>query len=387
MSEGRLVPRAARPYLRVEVALDAHHEALAPLRREALDVLAAGYRSTGRTLLGLLSWAVVVTGAGALAALPWLTTGTPQRVLVAGAGTVLLAAGLWLAAGVLRAGRRITGAAAGWLRVPAAGASDADASVLLAVVRWRAVLAAVAAATAVALAVTLAYVLAQTGALGTARLGGTTPPAVTDGGGGALLVATLAVAVVATAGAAAATSGGVRTVAEAAWQRPTVAAAVPTGTGVPPAPAPRPATAEGPATTVLDLSVLHTRDAPAQLSVPAPAGSGVEVVLPDGRTLRQGTTLLGRRPVPRPGDVVDDVVVLTDQTVTKTHASVTVDGDTVRVVDRASTNGTLLEAPDGSLSRCRPWQVTTVRGPAIIHLGRTRLLVRPAVTRRPLEVA
>src|SRR5690606_39266455 len=72
VSEGRLVPRAARPYLRVEVALDAHHEALAPLRREALDVLAAGYRSTGRTLLGLLSWAVVVTGAGALAALPWL---------------------------------------------------------------------------------------------------------------------------------------------------------------------------------------------------------------------------------------------------------------------------------------------------------------------------
>lgn len=73
----------------------------------------------------------------------------------------------------------------------------------------------------------------------------------------------------------------------------------------------------------------------------------------------------GRRSLVRPGDLVDDV----------------------RIVDRASTNGTLLEAPDGSLVRCRPWQVTFVRAPSTIHLGRTRLHVRTAATRRLLEVA
>ncbi len=119
---------------------------------------------------------------------------------------------------------------------------------------------------------------------------------------------------------------------------------------------------------------------------PAP-GMRVDVLLPDGRRLREGTTLVGRRPQARPEDVVDDAVALTDQTVTKTHATITITGSTVSIVDRASTNGTLLEAPDGSLVRCRPWQVTTVRAPAIIHLGRTRLHVRPAAAHRPLEVA
>jgi len=419
VSERRLVPRAAQPYLEVDIAVDAHHEALAPLRREALDVLAAGYRSTGRTLLGLLAGAAVVAGASTVAVLPWLTGGTAARAALAVLGAALVAGGLWLGVGVLRAGRRITGAAARWLRVPAAGATDTDAGVLLGVVRWRAVLAAAAAGTAVALAVTLVYVLAQTGALGAAHLVAGAPTAAADGAG-ALLVAGLAVAVVTTAGAAVATTRGVRTVAEAAWQRPTVAAlgtraataggggavrpgvprVVAGGTSAPPAAGPRRAghsplaadpaghvSVEGPPTAVLDVSGLAAVAAPAQVSAPAPPGSRTEVVLPDGRTLREGTTLLGRRPVPRPGDVVDDVVVLTDQTVTKTHATITVEGGAVRVVDRASTNGTLLEAPDGALSRCRPWQVTTVRGPAIIHLGRTRLLVRPAVTRRPLEVA
>ncbi|TNC18682.1 hypothetical protein FHE66_05730, partial [Georgenia sp. 311] len=57
------------PYL--VVPDHSHHAGLAHLRREALDVLAAGYRSSGRTLLGLLAWVLGTGGATVLAALPW----------------------------------------------------------------------------------------------------------------------------------------------------------------------------------------------------------------------------------------------------------------------------------------------------------------------------
>ena len=388
MREARLVPRAAVPYL--VVPDHSHHAGLAHLRREALDVLAAGYRSAGRTLLGLLAWVLGAGGATLLAALPWHEGPAARTAVLGAAGAVLLAGGLWLAVAVLRSGRRITTAAAQWLRVPAAGATDSDAGRLLGVVKWRAVLGVAAAATAVALAVTLVYVLAQTGALAGAHLGAGTTTTVPDETR-ALLVAGLAVVALACGGAALGTMAGVRTVAEAAWKRPTVAGAAPHPAPAPPETfAPRPPL-DGPPTVALDLSDLQTGPAlhapQAAPADPAARAAQVEVVLPDGRVLREGTTLVGRRPTPRPEDVVDDVVVLTDQTVTKTHAAITVEGATVRVVDRASTNGTLLEAPDGSLSRCRAWQVTTVQVPAIIHLGRTRLHVRSAAARRPLEVA
>ncbi|WP_454085298.1 FHA domain-containing protein [Georgenia sp. Marseille-Q6866] len=389
-----LLPRAALPYLDVAVPAHTHHAELAPLRREALDVLAAGYRSTGRTLLGLLAWALTAAGATLLAVLPWQDLATTTTAALAVAAALALAAGLWLATGVLRAGRRLTGAAAAWLRVPAAGASDTDAGGLLAVLRWRAVLAAVAAASAVALTVTLAWALARTGTLGGAYLGASGSAAVPDATR-AVVIAVLGVAALTAAGVAVGTFGGVRVVLEAAWTRPTVASVpaaasrhpasfappLPTVPATPPAPL-------GPPTVELDLS--SVRAALAGPESAAPGGPGeprVEVLLPDGRRLRPGTTLVGRRPQARPEDVVDDVVVLTDQTVTKTHAAITVEGGQVRVVDRASTNGTLLEAPDGSLVRCRPWQVTTVRAPAIIHLGRTRLHVRAGAARRPPEVA
>ncbi|WP_251839998.1 FHA domain-containing protein [Oceanitalea stevensii] len=389
-----LLPRAALPYLDVAVPAHTHHAELAPLRREALDVLAAGYRSTGRTLLGLLAWALTAAGATLLAVLPWqgLTTTTTAALAVAGA--LVLAAGLWLTTGVLRAGRRLTGAAAAWLRVPAAGASDTDAGGLLAVLRWRAALGAVAAASAVALTVTLAWALARTGTLGGAYLGASGTAAVPDATR-AVVIAVLAVAALTAAGVAVGTFGGVRVVLEAAWTRPTVASEPaatprhPASFAPPPAAVPAaPPAPLGPPTVELDLSSVRAALAGPESAAPGGADEPrVEVVLPDGRRLRPGTTLVGRRPQTRPEDLVDDVVVLTDQTVTKTHAAITVEGAQVRVVDRASTNGTLLEAPDGSLVRCRPWQVTTVRAPAIIHLGRTRLHVRAGAARRPLEVA
>lgn len=400
MREARLVPRKAQPYLTVPAG--AHDAGLAPVRREALEVLAAGYRSTPRTLLAVLATLVGAAGVTTLAVLPWHGATGAQTAALAALGMVLLVGGIWFAAGVLRSGRRITAAAAAWLRVPVPGARPDDAAVLLGVLRWRAVLGGVAAAAAVALTVTLAYVLSRTGVLGAAQLGSTAVPAVSEATR-ALVVAALAGTALTTAAAAVGTFAGVRRLTEAAWDRPAVVPAAPPTSqqAAPSVPAalqrggpPAPPSPLGPPTVAIDLRALSALAAAAPAPASArPAGAGtaawpaVEVVLPDGRVLRPGTTLLGRRPLARPEDVVDDVAVLTDQTVTKTHAAITVDDDGVRVVDRASTNGTLLEAPDGSLARCRPWQVTTVRAPAIIHLGRTRLHVRAAAARRPLEVA
>src|SRR5699024_9801512 len=159
-----------------------------------------------------------------LTGLPWLGLGAAWTAVLAVLGAALLAAGIWLTVGVLRSGRRITGAAAAWLRVPSAGASDTDGAVLLAVVRWRVVLAAAVATTTLVLALTLLHVLARTGALGQAAIGAEAAAVVPDAPR-AFLLAALAVAALTTALAAAGTVRGIRTVAEAAWQRPTVISA------------------------------------------------------------------------------------------------------------------------------------------------------------------
>ena len=403
-----LVPRATLPYLEVAAPTAQHHVELAPVRREALDVLAAAYRSPVRLLLGLLAWAAVV-GAVALGVL----LSEPVVLVIAGA-VVLGLVGVGLAVVVVRAGARLTRAAAGWLQIPAVGVGGRDAGPLYGAVRGRTVLALLAGALTVALLVVL-VMLTSRGAV--------------DAG----LATLLAVGAVATAAAAVATFGGVRRLILAGWARPTVAAsqastaypppasgqppfppgynplpplAPPQGTPVavsPPAPAPAVDAAPAPAPRrveppTVELNLYPDLAAPqpprAEDVAPPSAATGpssteltVQVLLSSGQALQHGVTLIGRRPVARPEDVVDDVLVLTDQTVTKTHATITVEQDVVRVVDRASTNGTVLEAPDGSLTRCRPWQVTTVLAPAIIHLGHTRLLVRPLPAHRPLEVA
>lgn len=411
MRDALLVPRVAVPYLDVEVPGHVHRAELAPVRREALDVLAAGWRSAPRALLGLVAWAASVVAALLLALAPALTA--PWGVVAAVSGGLLLPGAAWLAVVVLRAGRRITGAAAGWLQVPAVGASGRDAGSMYAVLRRQVALSLASGAAAIALLVVAAALLP--GWTGAAALIGAPSAAASWA-----LLAVLTVAGIASAVVAVATFGGVRRILQAAWARPTVglapgsAAAVehrPTaGRASGPAPV-----LEHPPTVAIDLSggqstpempwaepAVHAGPRagrqgprPAEPAQPdeteAPRGRSAspafEVVLGTGRTLRPGATLVGRSPQARPSDAVDQVLVLSDQTVTKTHAVIIVEPDAVRVVDRASTNGTLVEAADGSLSRCRPWEVTTVRAPAMIHLGRTRILVRPLVSHTSLEVA
>lgn len=104
--------------------------------------------------------------------------------------------------------------------------------------------------------------------------------------------------------------------------------------------------------------VIHAPPQPAPArpqAVPAPAPSqarttvgGAQVRLDDGRSVVvSGVTLVGRNPAPAPGDPHVDLLPLPDLTrsVSKTHAVLRWDGRDLRVTDRGSTNGTLLETP------------------------------------------
>lgn len=108
-----------------------------------------------------------------------------------------------------------------------------------------------------------------------------------------------------------------------------------------------------------------------------PRAKGIEVLLPDGSRLPAGVTLLGRAPSPRADDDASRCIELPDRTVTKTHLELRLAEASLWVVDRASTNGTLVEDAAGTLRRCPPWLPTPVPVPGSIHLGHTRLRVLP----------
>mgnify|MGYP001244512756 FL=1 len=130
------------------------------------------------------------------------------------------------------------------------------------------------------------------------------------------------------------------------------------------------------------LAVPESEGAPA---VPTPAGPGAPVGAPagpaprvrlgDGRELGPGTTLLGRDPVPRPGEHVDAVVAVTDEHVSKTHLTVRVGPGHVVVTDRGSTNGTVAHHPDGTVHRPRPGEPHPLPTGAVVVLGATTLTV------------
>jgi pSer/pThr/pTyr-binding forkhead associated (FHA) protein len=68
------------------------------------------------------------------------------------------------------------------------------------------------------------------------------------------------------------------------------------------------------------------------------------------------TVLVGRDPAPRAGESVGALVAVDDpaRSVSKTHLTVGVDGAGAWVVDRNSTNGTVVTLPDGQRILCVP---------------------------------
>ena len=69
-----------------------------------------------------------------------------------------------------------------------------------------------------------------------------------------------------------------------------------------------------------------------------------------------GTGLLGRNPMPEPGEYVDAIVAISDpgKSVSKTHLEFGQDGGSFWVSDRYSGNGTVVREPEASPRRCDP---------------------------------
>src|SRR5690625_54598 len=109
-----------------------------------------------------------------------------------------------------------------------------------------------------------------------------------------------------------------------------------------------------------------------------PTGPAVPVLrvrLGDGRELGPGTTLVGRAPVARPEEHVDAVVAVADDHVSKTHLTVRVEPGRVVVVDRGSTNGTVVHHPDGSVHRPRAGEPHELAPGAVVVIGASTLSV------------
>ena len=69
-----------------------------------------------------------------------------------------------------------------------------------------------------------------------------------------------------------------------------------------------------------------------------------------------GTGLIGRRPIPQPGETFDHLVQIADRSlsVSKTHLEFGHHDDELWVADRFSANGTVVHRPDAGAVRCEP---------------------------------
>lgn len=136
----------------------------------------------------------------------------------------------------------------------------------------------------------------------------------------------------------------------------------------------------GPAPSPSPYAPPAPRDAPPPRSTaspppapePAPPREEWVIKLDDGREIVvDGLVLLGRNPQPQPGEEDAQLIKLADQTrtVSKSHLAAGVNGSGAYVVDRGSTNGSTVTAPNGSATRCRPGDVVSVEPGSIVSMG------------------
>jgi len=94
--------------------------------------------------------------------------------------------------------------------------------------------------------------------------------------------------------------------------------------------------------------------------------------LDDGRNVAvDGLVLLGRNPQPRVGEEDATLIKVSDdtRTVSKSHLAVGVDVSGLYVMDRGSTNGTMVTAPDGGQRPCPPGDLVDVPADSVISFG------------------
>ncbi len=171
---------------------------------------------------------------------------------------------------------------------------------------------------------------------------------------------------------------------------PSAPASAPAPMEVPPAtpPVPAPSRSGAPASAerggqesaeVGDRTELIAASRRGPAAAPPPPGPSWTAILDDGREVPVGgLVLLGRNPRPRPGEESAELVKIADETrtVSKSHLALDVDGETLVVVDRGSTNGSTVTTPDGVTTACEPEQAVPVPEGSVVSMGDHWLTVR-----------
>ncbi|MFC8040434.1 RDD family protein [Paenarthrobacter sp. NPDC057355] len=104
----------------------------------------------------------------------------------------------------------------------------------------------------------------------------------------------------------------------------------------------------------------------------ARAQAVLRIRVDDGQDIQLGgSVLLGRNPAAQPGEVVEQLLPVSDpgRSISKTHLHLRVDGDGVWVTDRNSTNGSAVTTPDGLQTRLTPGEASFVRPGSTVHFG------------------
>lgn len=129
-----------------------------------------------------------------------------------------------------------------------------------------------------------------------------------------------------------------------------------------------------------DLDRTRLKPVQTQESAAPPAPEEVEAEIPPSALLRLSdgqemtvteTVLIGRNPSTSDGETVGELFRVPDpgRSVSKTHLLVGVDDEGVWVVDRASTNGTIVTLSDGQQIICAPHQVVRLPDGAAVGFG------------------
>lgn len=113
-------------------------------------------------------------------------------------------------------------------------------------------------------------------------------------------------------------------------------------------------------------------DSPAVRVAVVPEQRQVTLVFDDGSRIGIARpTLIGRNPAPQPGEEDHHLVPVTDPSteISKSHASLGLDGDGVWICDRGSSNGTSVVTPAGEATELVPWERTRLSDRSRVQLG------------------
>jgi hypothetical protein len=104
-----------------------------------------------------------------------------------------------------------------------------------------------------------------------------------------------------------------------------------------------------------DLLVAAAPESPEPLTTPAATRFVLTFSTGETRTVF-GSGLIGRRPLPQPGEVFDHLVQIADRSlsVSKTHVEFGEHDGTLWIADRFSGNGTIVRRLDDGALRCEP---------------------------------